>query len=506
MANGKYDVIVIGAGLSGLTCAASLAKAGKKVIVFERHFRPGGYCTSFTRKGINFDPGPHWVGNPDKINMVMSKLGAPEIKFTPRKCMFRAIGPKTGSDIVLTKDAEDFIGSILRSFPTAKRESILKMIKAADAIDAEMGRMPATSMELMTPLARLLTTLALPLKMRNMIRYGLVSSEKYLESLFPGNELEGLRTSLQMLAPIPGIPAIGILIFLRFGLKEKSFAVDGGVQVIPDTLAEIVTRNGGEIKYSTTVRSIMVKDKKACGVVLEDGSEHFSDCVVAAMDAKETFERLLDPALVPAGYKKRLNTIPVSSAAFNVSIVTGLDPSCLEFKEADTFVSSPLPWAELSTSTDPEKMYFRLTFPTALDPGRRVNGDTKLHAIQIMTLMPFDFEDNWRTGPGMQRGEEYKKFKEEYARKLVSRLEPFLPGISEHILAMDVATPITYYRYTLNYKGSGMGWADFKPWSQRVSFIKGLYQAGMWTGSGGVDGAIISGKNAAELILKYGFN
>ena len=53
----EYDVIVIGAGVGGLTCGALLAKEGLSVLVAEQHSKPGGYCTSFRRKGFTFDAG-----------------------------------------------------------------------------------------------------------------------------------------------------------------------------------------------------------------------------------------------------------------------------------------------------------------------------------------------------------------------------------------------------------------------------------------------------------------
>jgi prolycopene isomerase len=325
--------------------------------------------------------------------------------------------------------------------------------------------------------------------------------EKYLESLFPGDDLADLRSALHMLVPMPNMPAVALLLYMRFGLDEKAFGIDGGVQAIPDSLAEAVRKNGGEIHYSSTVKRITTKDGRACGIVLDDGIEYGSDVVIAAMDSHELFYEMLDPALMPGGFKKRLDTTPVSSAAFTISLVTDLDPSGLQFMDADNFVSASLPANELFTTADPEKIPIRLTFPTALDPGRRTNG-SGLHAMHIMTMLPFEYEGRWRTGPGFERGEEYRKLKNEYAMKLVRRVEKQMPGLSGHIVAMDVATPITYYRYTLNYKASGMGWADFKPWDQRVPFVKGLYLAGMWTGSGGVDGAMVSGKYAAELVQK----
>jgi all-trans-retinol 13,14-reductase len=60
----QWDAIVIGAGLAGLSCAAHLGKAGKKVVVVEQHTRPGGLWTSFSRQGFIFDISTHWVTDP----------------------------------------------------------------------------------------------------------------------------------------------------------------------------------------------------------------------------------------------------------------------------------------------------------------------------------------------------------------------------------------------------------------------------------------------------------
>ena len=65
-----YDVIIIGAGIAGLVCGAFLARSGKKVLVVEQHFIPGGYCTSFKRKGFNFDAAVHHIGGCGKWSIV----------------------------------------------------------------------------------------------------------------------------------------------------------------------------------------------------------------------------------------------------------------------------------------------------------------------------------------------------------------------------------------------------------------------------------------------------
>src|SRR4030042_957733 len=58
----KYDVVIIGAGVGGLVCGCYLAKEGLRVLIVEQHDKPGGYCTSFQRKGYEFDVGVHYLG------------------------------------------------------------------------------------------------------------------------------------------------------------------------------------------------------------------------------------------------------------------------------------------------------------------------------------------------------------------------------------------------------------------------------------------------------------
>ncbi len=66
----EYDVIVLGAGVAGLICGTFLAKSGKKVLIIEQHSIPGGYCTSFKRKGFIFDAAVHHIGGCGKWSVV----------------------------------------------------------------------------------------------------------------------------------------------------------------------------------------------------------------------------------------------------------------------------------------------------------------------------------------------------------------------------------------------------------------------------------------------------
>ncbi len=135
---------------------------------------------------------------------------------------------------------------------------------------------------------------------------------------------------------------------------------------------------------------------------------------------------------------------------------------------------------------------------------RRPEADPRHHGLQIVAPASFDYEERWRSGPGLERGEAYRELKDSYARRLLANVESRLPGLRQHIVHLDVATPLTMHRYTLNDRGAPVGWGYKNPlrWKQRVAFLPGLYQAGHWVGPSGVVNAAVSGRQAAELALR----
>jgi len=97
----NYDVSVIGGGIAGLSAAAHLAKMGKRVILFEQHDKPGGYYTSFSRKGIIFDITAHWTVAHAKVNRMLEELGARPIEFVHHPKIGQYIGPDAHGPILL---------------------------------------------------------------------------------------------------------------------------------------------------------------------------------------------------------------------------------------------------------------------------------------------------------------------------------------------------------------------------------------------------------------------
>ncbi len=495
MESDRYDVIVIGAGIAGLSAAAHLAKAGQKVIVFEQHNRPGGLWTSFVRSGVVFDIGPHWTSEADEINHLLHGLNSKPAPFVPVPNLGRFLGPLPGSDIILAKYRETFERSILNSYPQAKRESVYKLTELALLMERELhqyaGRRPGERQIGSTnPLRR--TFFPDPLQ-----KYARMRAQTLLAQLFPGQDLKALRAALHMIAPNPSASAIDLLMTIAMALTGRAFAPIGGAQRMGSAFAEALEINHGKIEYSARAAAIEADGRKVTGVVLEDGRRYQAKVVVSATDVRQTFNKLINPRLVPYLYQRRLNRARPSGSFLLVSLVTHLDPSSLGFNHTDVHVLTSADLHEILQPDQADLGSFQLVFPRF-----RTTQDNSLHGVQIIAPASMEFENYWRSGPQLTVSEGYQQLKMEQAMRLVEHAEVYLPGLSDKIVEMDVATPVTLHRYTLSDQGAAFGWASPPPMKQKTPFLKGLYLAGHWVDPPGAYQAALSGKSVAVMILK----
>jgi prolycopene isomerase len=151
--------------------------------------------------------------------------------------------------------------------------------------------------------------------------------------------------------------------------------------------------------------------------------------------------------------------------------------------------------------TDAEVCPLQIRIPTLIDESLAPPGHS---VVQILAFLPYDYQACWGREDDGKRGARYRGIKEEAADCLIGTVEKIIPELSQHIVCKDVATPLSFERYTLNSEGAN-GWLPLPGdglRSQRTP-IRNLYQAGQWTYPGaGVPTVITSGKAAADIVLK----
>jgi prolycopene isomerase len=290
----------------------------------------------------------------------------------------------------------------------------------------------------------------------------------------------------------------------QIGMVSKGdyrYPKKGTSQALSNLLAETYQANGGDLSLNMMVNKILIENGVARGVELANEEQIKASYVISNGDARLTFLKLVGKEWLGEEFVKELKR-EVCASLFLVSLGVNMD---LKEKFGGEMIHYIPDLDELETS-DPSKCPIEIIIYSNRDPSLAPPGKS---TVAIAAGIPHDYMNNWNTENG-ERGEAYRKLKEEVADQLIKTAGNVIPGLSEHIVCKDIATPLTYERYTLNSKGSMMGW-DPTPENMSKMFktrkqdtpIKNLYQVGHWTfPGGGAPTVMISGKNCAKQILK----
>jgi prolycopene isomerase len=471
----ETDVVVIGAGIGGLTCGSYLAKQGKKVKVLEQHYVPGGCCTSFSRKGFKFDAGVlHLTGGKESgaFQMVLSALDiGDELEF--REQFQRFVFPDVSLDS--SRDAAHWPSQLKGMFPQ-EAEGIDGLFDVIGKLYDDVRKIPEAS-----PLIE---------KYRNK------SFQELLDEYLRDTKLKALvSANWHLWHPNWRNSAVDYAALLVTEQSRGYFYPMGGIQSIPDTLVRALERYSGEIEYRTPVDRIAVSDGAAVGVRTSKGKRIQAKQIVSNVAARSTFLNMIGEENLPAEFVSRLQQLEVSLSSFYVYLGVDIDPREAGLDAPETIVyesyDNTREW-ELLLQGEPSIPCFGIAVPTYIDPALAPPGR---HVVIIMTMAPYHLRNrSWREEKGRMTD------------ALITKAERLIPGLSKHIVVRDAATPLTYERYTLNTMGAAMGWA-FSPGmfmrrlEQRTP-VRNLYLAGHWTTpGGGVPAVAISGLKAARTIL-----
>jgi prolycopene isomerase len=254
----KYDCIVIGAGIGGLTCAALLAKNGFKAVVFEQHFQPGGYVTSYKRKGFTFDV-PDVIGacGQDKnIRRLFSYLGLDrEIELTEFDPYLKFIYPDHG--IKVWTDVDKYEEELSKEFPHELR-NIHRYFETIKGMWHEMCTMPIFPKPLRMP--------SFPIKYPKVLKYLNKSFQNMLDEYFEDSKLKSIiSTPWPYIGVHPSQLSATTMVGMLMSYHDGAFRPVGPYQDIPNALAKKLQEFGGEIHLKTRVRKILIERGKATG-------------------------------------------------------------------------------------------------------------------------------------------------------------------------------------------------------------------------------------------------
>lgn len=503
--NERWDAVVIGSGVGGLTTAALLAKkAGKKVLVLERHYTAGGYTHSFDRPGYSWDVGVHYIGEcqrPDGDGRAaFNFLSEGRLEWAPMPDVYdRAV-----------------IAGKIYEFPTGEqrlRERMMGYFPGEErAIEGYFGAVKSARRasglyfaEKAVP--RAIARLAGGLMRGPFLRWTDRTTLEVLRGLTQNEELIGVLTAQWGDYGLPPAQSsFGIHAIVAGHYFDGASYPVGGAGRICETIAPVIERAGGTIVVSAEVSEIVVEGGKATGVRMADGRVIEAPLVISDAGARNTFGRLVK---APQPVLRELERLSGSMA--HLSLYVGVKQSAEELGLCGTNL-----WICPSYDhdgnverflRDPEAEFSMLfiSFPSAKDPEFAAKHPGRA-TLEVVTLASYDWFARWAETRWKKRGEAYDALKRRLTERMQAKLEEHVPAVRGKIDYAELSTPLST-RHFMNYERGEVYGLAATPERFRAralgarTGIGNLFLTGQDVTALGVTGALFGGAVAASAIL-----
>ena len=283
----RWDAVVIGSGIGGLACAGALAARGRAVVVLEQSATPGGYLSSFQRRGFTFDSAVDCIAGLDSgglLTRLLESLGV-GTGLTPIRLDPIRVSRFPGLTVRVDASLPAYMDRLSRLFP-AERDGIAAFFHRAEEIYSDVVSMMET---VTNPSAT-----ASPLT-GALMRYGHLT---YADLLRLDIRDPRLAAVLSDRCPFLGVSpmrasATRMVALIMSYFRSGAFRPRGGHQVLPDLLVDGIRRRGGEVHLARPATTILLKGDRCDGVLTADGVEFLANHVVSNADVAETFGRLI---------------------------------------------------------------------------------------------------------------------------------------------------------------------------------------------------------------------
>lgn len=487
----KKSIIIIGAGIGGLATGCYAQMNGYATQIFEQHTKPGGLAATWKRKDYFIDGGIHFLSGhkPDiEFYDILKEVGVDTSDFIDMRTYARFIDEKSGLAIDITNDLDKLRQDLLALFPEDQK-AIEELINAA----RKMGKKDLSVLGFDEPaeLRGLRHTLKDAWAVKGLWRYFSGKYNKPIQDRVKDLHNPLLRDLLMKLF-LPEVPYWFIAMILAMLTTNQMCLLSKGAYEFAKGMEERYLGLGGQVHYSSGVAEVLVENDRAVGVQLENGQVEKADYIISAADGYHTIFELLKGRYVDETIQKRYDEMDIVSPIVIIS-----------FGVAREFVDQP--WLSIVQLEDPIVIESQKIDDLAI----RVFNYSSYFAPHGKTVIQVMYETPWEDWKDFGHKEsDYKELKYRIAQEVLKRLEKHFPGIGPAIEVTDVATPLTFWRYTRSSKGAIMGWTPSPEnmWRQPKRTLPGLanfYLAGQWAMSvGGIPPTIFSGRHVTQLICK----
>ncbi len=473
------SILIIGAGIGGLSAGCYAQRNGFRSQILEMNANAGGLCTSWKRREYTFDGCIHWLVGTlpgTEFYRLWEEVGAVQGAEFYFYDYFTRYTDTEGHEFIAYGDPDRFRDHLISIAPGDE--------KRIRRFTRDIGRIMKQDMPAdytLKSAIKALPTLLLFMKYKMPIaKFAAGFKSPLLRKLF----VEALDWH--------DMPAIFIFWTLALmGSRKAGYPVGGSTGLI-ESIVKKYMELGGEINYRHRVEKIIVENGRAVGVRMSDGTEQRADYILSAADGHRTIFEWLDGKFTSPFILKCYDTLPLFPCLVYISIGLNRDYSHepyglqYELKTPVTIGSEELRAAGVRNHW----------FDPTLKPAGK----------SVMTIMIPQEYAYWERFREDRAG--YLAEKEKIGVQVLDMLEERFPDIRNEIEVLDISTPLTFERYTGNWKASYEGWL-MTPKNitlqlpQTLPGLSNFYMAGHWISpGGGLPSGLMTGRSAIKKICK----
>ena len=488
-------IIIIGAGISGLSAGIYGRKAGFDVEIYEKNPSVGGLCTSWVRKGYTIDGCIHWLTGTkpgSDLYRMWQDVGA----FKSEEDIIRSdtfgILEYNGQRLRMWNDSDKLEKEMLRIAPEEKRriKKFIKLFKKIEKVDFPL-HMPTDTMNFFE-----LTAVGLRmLPMLGALGYAAMKSTRSYAKKFKNPLLKYFVTNI-----VPGRNNLYANMFSYATVSSGNGGVPvGGSKPMVERMLQTYKDLGGKIFLAKEVEKVIVDGKVAKGIKLKNGTESYADYIVSSTDILHTLKHLLDHQYRSHRFFSRLNNVrryPIPSCVYVTFSVDVKKYRDLHLTETYQFNTKPF----VVGYTVQESIRLR---DYSYDESFIHNGRVPVNVLISQSDINYPF---WKLLSKDRKA--YLIEKERIGNILKEKIEQHFPSLEGDLELLDVVTPFTYHRYCNSSYGGYMSfsWTDENNMlmhNGKIRGVKNFYVAGQWLQMpGGLPLALSSGKFSIQRIMK----